>query len=500
MKQLTCEMCGGTDLMKQNGAFVCQNCGMKYSVEEAKKMMIEGTVDVQGTVKLDNTAFVERYLQNARRAKQKEDWPETEKYYNMVEQNDPTNIEAIFYSTFARVKQTLLEAETCDKRQSVFKILENSVSVIDDNYDNTNEEHHKLLFEIMDDINGLKKGTIVPTTHLQSYVTKNGYGNIVDRTQTVENDSLDVTFNMIDGVVEAYAETLANIIIVQCKDLSEEEIFEKAYYTLLNGYFNFALCYFNEYIKKNTESPVGYLGKAVSVSEEEEQLKYIRAAMQHSASDDKEKENLKLIIKCKDKNGFYLLFIATCGYDYDAAKYLVNIGAYINAVNPYQTTALWAVCRDTPKEANAEAARKIAKLLLDNGARIDIKNIYGVSLYNEKTDHQIAQMIKSKFPNATLGSAPASKKSGGCYVATAVYGSYDCPQVWTLRRYRDYSLAKTWYGRAFIHTYYAISPTLVKWFGHTKWFKKLWRCKLDHIVEKLKARGVEDAPYEDKNW
>ncbi len=24
-------------------------------------------------------------------------------------------------------------------------------------------------------------------------------------------------------------------------------------------------------------------------------------------------------------------------------------------------------------------------------------------------------------------------RSGGCYVATTVYGSYDCPQVWTLR-------------------------------------------------------------------
>ena len=196
MKQLICEMCGGTDLMKQDGAFVCQNCGMKYSVEEAKKMMIEGTVDVQGTVQVDNTAFVQKYLANARRAKEKEDWSETEKYYNMVEQNDPTNIEAIFYSTFARVKQALLEAETKDKRQGVFNVLVKSVSIIDDNYDNANEEHHKLLFQIMDDINGLKKGRIVPTTHLQEYVTKNGYGNIVDRNQVIENDSLEVTYNM----------------------------------------------------------------------------------------------------------------------------------------------------------------------------------------------------------------------------------------------------------------------------------------------------------------
>ena len=81
MKQLTCEMCGSTDMTKQDGVYVCQTCGMKYSVEEAKKLMIEGTVDVQGTVKVDNSAFVEKYLANARRAKMKEDWEEVEKYY-----------------------------------------------------------------------------------------------------------------------------------------------------------------------------------------------------------------------------------------------------------------------------------------------------------------------------------------------------------------------------------------------------------------------------------
>ena len=93
-----------------------------------------------------------------------------------------------------------------------------------------------------------------------------------------------------------------------------------------------------------------------------------------------------------------------------------------------------------------------------------------------------------------------NETKGPCYVATAVYGSYDCPQVWTLRRFRDYTLAKTWYGRAFIRTYYAISPTLVKWFGHTEWFKKMWKGKLDRMVANLNAEGVENTPYEDKVW
>ncbi len=47
----------------------------------------------------------------------------------------------------------------------------------------------------------------------------------------------------------------------------------------------------------------------------------------------------------------------------------------------------------------------------------------------------------------------AGLKKQGCYVATAVYGSYDCPEVWTLRRYRDNTLAETWYGRVFIKLY-----------------------------------------------
>lgn len=87
---------------------------------------------------------------------------------------------------------------------------------------------------------------------------------------------------------------------------------------------------------------------------------------------------------------------------------------------------------------------------------------------------------------------------GGCYIATSVYGSYQCPQVWTLRRYRDNRLAKTWYGRAFIHTYYAISPTVVRLFGDTRWFHRFWRNKLDKLVASLNEEGISNTPYSDQ--
>lgn len=103
-------------------------------------------------------------------------------------------------------------------------------------------------------------------------------------------------------------------------------------------------------------------------------------------------------------------------------------------------------------------------------------------------------------PENSASSNIQQSKSGGCYVATAIYGSYDCPQVWVLRRFRDNTLAETWYGRAFIHTYYTISPMLVKWFGETEWFRNLWKPKLERMVKRLTKQGVADTPYQDKQW
>ena len=113
------------------------------------------------------------------------------------------------------------------------------------------------------------------------------------------------------------------------------------------------------------------------------------------------------------------------------------------------------------------------------------------------------KIVLNDAPRNTLYSDEFIKNSKdpdskGCYIATCVYGSYDCPEVWTLRRYRDYTLDKTWYGRAFIKSYYAISPTLVKWFGNTTWFEKFWKNRLDKMITGLKKKGVEDSFYNGK--
>jgi hypothetical protein len=78
------------------------------------------------------------------------------------------------------------------------------------------------------------------------------------------------------------------------------------------------------------------------------------------------------------------------------------------------------------------------------------------------------------------------KSQTPCYIATAVYGSYDCPQVWVLRQYRDDVLSNTWHGRTFIRFYYATSPAIVNLFGNKTWFNKIFKKHLDSLVERLK--------------
>ena len=89
------------------------------------------------------------------------------------------------------------------------------------------------------------------------------------------------------------------------------------------------------------------------------------------------------------------------------------------------------------------------------------------------------------------------RRKKGCYVATAVYGSYDCPQVWTLRRYRDEQLEKSFFGRCFISVYYTVSPLLVKMIGNNKKMSVYVRGILDCFVANLNRKGYESLPYTD---
>lgn len=344
MKQLTCEMCGGTDLVKQDGMYVCQSCGTKYSVEEAKKMMIEGNVDVSGsTIKVDSSEKLNNLYQLARRARDAENSETAAKYYNEILMENPNDWEAAFYSAY-------YSAMNC-------KIA--------------------------------------------------GIG------------SAAYTFgNSIEGILK---------LIHDNDDLDKKE------------------CY--------TEVAA-------------------RANMLH---------------------GMYKSNVINNAREYSDPSYSIKFMHEHLGPNDKMLTAV---------------ADSILALFDDKTIALNLyKYIYGDCI-TDSLKPMLESKIKSLDPDFVVPikkttssiSSTSTSSSGGCYVATSVYGSYDCPQVWTLRRYRDYYLAKTWYGRTFIRTYYTISPILVKWFGHTEWFKKMWKGKLDRMVRNLQEKGYESTPYEDRHW
>ena len=213
MKQIVCEMCGSNNLVKEGDIFVCQDCGSKYSVEAARKLMVEveGKVDVsESPVKIEKKTKFKNFLANARRAKQKEDWNDMERYYNMVEQNDPSNIEAIFYSAYGRAKQTLISSDLY-KRQSEFKVLNNSVSIIDDNFNVENAaEQIETVKQISSDVLFMMNSGFVYNK------TKNGYGMVI-RTDEQE------TYNLFINLAIQFDQTLVNIY----KKIKDEQVDEK---------------------------------------------------------------------------------------------------------------------------------------------------------------------------------------------------------------------------------------------------------------------------------
>jgi hypothetical protein len=110
-----------------------------------------------------------------------------------------------------------------------------------------------------------------------------------------------------------------------------------------------------------------------------------------------------------------------------------------------------------------------------------------------------ATVNRSTTKSSTLsyGNSGRRSRKQGCYVASCVYGSYDCPEVWVLRRFRDQKLSSTWHGKLFIKIYYFVSPIAVKLFGRFKWFHKFFKTRLDKFVLKLSKEGFDNTPYTD---
>lgn len=169
----------------------------------------------------------------------------------------------------------------------------------------------------------------------------------------------------------------------------------------------------------------------------------------------------------------------------DLEKNLPNSGCIIH----YKGVATGGLSH-TYKDKNV--LRDTVETKVDKWAYVSNGKVYNCSPSDDR--------LKKYFgENHGLVAAEEQKAKEGCYVATCVYGSYDCPEVWVLRRYRDFSLKNSALGRTFIKVYYAISPKIVKIFGKYAWFNKIFKKVLDKKVNKLYKKGYSNTPYNDNN-
>lgn len=353
MKKIVCEMCGSNELIKQEGLFVCQSCGTKYSPEEAKKLLIEGTVDVSGSVvKIDQSDEIKNLYAMARRAKEKNDIATAQKYYEQLLLKDLSSWEANFYTDYyqawnSNIVAGILASRLDDNEKTWLQMIKNNVSDL--------SEQRKAVEEVATRLREISFLLELRATNLYNQIVASTKADST-HVQMLINDIMPIArmcYNMGDNVIETFDESYGKDIAVPCW---------KCGISIHNGVMKFF----------------------------------------------------------KDKE---------CNKDV--------IMGYVSKIKTYES------------------------------------------------DYEPPEIDTS---------------SGACYVATAVYGSYDCPEVWTLRRFRDYGLAKSRLGLNITKIYYATSPTLVKRFGKRKWFINICRAMLDRLIIALKLKGYKSTPYEDNAY
>lgn len=176
MAGLTCELCGESDFIKEDGLFVCQSCGCKYTLEEAQKIMNQGSDDTAESS--DNNEKIDALLELAfviiskhlnrdesmviTKAMMEADSEEVNKYLDNVEEQAPGNWKLWFYkgiweelcnptysdrrpsNSFTYFQNAMRFADDNEKKERILPVVERLKQMMIQNYRNNNFDHWRI--------------------------------------------------------------------------------------------------------------------------------------------------------------------------------------------------------------------------------------------------------------------------------------------------------------------------------------------------------------------
>ncbi len=136
---LVCELCGGSNFVKKDGVFECQDCGCKYSIEEARTLMSGGApVSSAGTnvvpIKHGDSEQIKNMIENAQSSFNAGNYSTAFSQFNDVLNLDPANVDALLYKGLsAGMQSSVARPRLVEGANYISKAME---KLIEQNKDN----------------------------------------------------------------------------------------------------------------------------------------------------------------------------------------------------------------------------------------------------------------------------------------------------------------------------------------------------------------------------
>lgn len=198
MKPIICQVCGSNDFKKEDGVFKCKYCNTEYTLEEMKKLMIEGQVEL-----VKGNAEKERLVKNAEQYVKLKEFSLAEKEYLNITHQFPEECRGwlgLFSIEFYKYLSDV------SFNYPSLKNLKNALSLSDDN-----KEVHGFFDSFMSLYGNSPR--IIP---YKNKTLDSGFNSV--QYYTVDDFTKWLLFDALDDLIEVNYEKLTSFLV----ELSEK--------------------------------------------------------------------------------------------------------------------------------------------------------------------------------------------------------------------------------------------------------------------------------------